>query len=321
MAIQPTLDNTWGAALIGLVASSIIYGITTLQAYLYFTLYPNDSIQFKSLAGSVWLIDTVSLVLVCNGVYGYLVRDMAKPANRLMVNRSFDVDPALMGLLALLTHGYLGLRVWKVCRRNIWFGLLLGTLSLSAFALSITASVLSFRFEFWSQRNELKWIGLAGTILVVILDGIIAIVLCVYLLMQKVEGKGTRRIINRVLIFTINTGLASSLMSIVNIVTFFALPNTLIFLGTNFIFTKVYANAILANLNARKSLRGRGYLEQGTLTLNLSALHTNDQHLLVLNEPEGAISAPINLSNLNRTEETINELENFQDANQTNCKC
>ncbi|KAF8646292.1 hypothetical protein AX16_007278, partial [Volvariella volvacea WC 439] len=76
-------------------------------------------------------------------------------------------------------------------------------------------------------------------------------------------------------------------MSTVNIVTFFAFPNTMIFLGTNFIFTKVYANALLANLNARASLRGRGYVSEATLSLNLSALLTKPSEAVVLHEHEG----------------------------------
>jgi len=81
-------------------------------------------------------------------------------------------------------------------------------------------------------------------------------------------------------------------MSIVNIVTFFAFPDTLIFLGSNFIFTKVYANALLANLNARESLRGRGHIRDGTISVNWSALRTNYNDLLVYNEPESKVTEP-----------------------------
>ncbi|RDB19339.1 hypothetical protein Hypma_013611 [Hypsizygus marmoreus] len=316
MTVPPTLDNTWGVALLGLVASSIIYGITTFQLYIYFTHYPNDTRKLKLLAWSVWIIDSVSLGLVCNAVYGYLIRDIANPLNRLVVNRTLDVDPILMGLLSFLTHSYLGHRVWKVCQRNFWFGCLLLGLILASLSIAIASSVLSFRFDLWEERTKLKWVGLAGTILVVVLDIIIATVLCVYLLLQNIEGKRTKKVVNRILIFAVNTGLVSSIMSITNIVTYFALPNTLIFLSSNFIFTKVYANALLANLNARESLRGRGYTKDGTLTLNWSALRTNYNDLLVLHEGESKLTersisieltrpAAVNMSGPNRTDETL----------------
>ncbi|KAF5387094.1 hypothetical protein D9615_002054 [Tricholomella constricta] len=109
-------------------------------------------------------------------------------------------------------------------------------------------------------------------------------------------------------------------MSTVNIVTFFAFPDTLIFLGSNFLFTKIYANALLANLNARESLRGRGYIKEGTITLNWSALRTNYNEVLVLNEPEDGTTDPsfscelsqpspiavaVAMSNRNGTQETL----------------
>ncbi|KAJ3505614.1 hypothetical protein NLJ89_g7326 [Agrocybe chaxingu] len=232
---------------------------------------------------------------------------MNNPLARLEVNRSLDIDPALMGVLAFLTHGYLGMRVWRVCNRSVVIGGLITLLSCTALGLAIgtanpTASVASFQFEFWFQKEAIK-VGSfdPGTSLVVFLDGFIATILCVYLLKQKTKGREMRRLVRRIVVFAINTGLASSILSIVNIVTFLALPNTMIFLGTNFIFTKVYANCLLANLNARKSLRGKGYLEDGTLSLNLSALRGidnasaivyNDSSTSDLSEPPMGFTTP-----------------------------
>ncbi|KAF8967243.1 hypothetical protein BDZ97DRAFT_542348 [Flammula alnicola] len=290
-SVRPTLDNTWGAALIGLIIASMLYGVTTLQIYIYFVNYPNDTRWLKSLATSAWILDTISLGLVCDAMYGYLVTDIANPFNRLNVNRSLDVDPAIMGILAFLTHTYLGIRVWKVCNRNKILGAALGLLSLTSLALALAASIVSFRFKVWTEKVSLKPLALAGTVMVVFLDTLIATILCVYLLKQGATGKEFRRVVRRVVIFAINTGLASSIMSTVNIVTFLAFPNTMVFLGSNFIFTKVYANCLLANLNVRESLRGKGHIEEGTLSLNLSALQDRTLSAIVYREPMNSHSS------------------------------
>ena len=48
----------------------------------------------------------------------------------------------------------------------------------------------------------------------------------------------------------------------------------------------VYANALLANLNARESLRGKGFVNEGTLSLNLSAFLTRPEDIIVYHEAE-----------------------------------
>jgi len=250
----------------------MLYGVTTLQLYMYFVTYPNDAQRFKILAVITWILDSASMGLVASAMYGYLVTDMGNPLARIRVNRALDLDPALMGVLAFLTHGFLGTRVWLVCKKNMFLAGILAVLSCTALSLSIASSVIAFRFELWTERHAMKSLGLAGTALVVVLDTLIATILCVYLLMQRATGKNVRRIVRGVCVLAINTGLTSSLLSILNIVTFFAFPNSMIFLATNFVFTKVYANCLLANLNARESLRGQGYLDEGTITLNLSVL-------------------------------------------------
>ena len=66
----PTVDNTWGAAFIGLLLAAMcvtschpsyvaqcslkdsLYGITFLQTYIYFSTYPEDGLGFKLMAGT-----------------------------------------------------------------------------------------------------------------------------------------------------------------------------------------------------------------------------------------------------------------------------
>ncbi|KDR69216.1 hypothetical protein GALMADRAFT_924903 [Galerina marginata CBS 339.88] len=293
---SPTLDNTWGAALIGMILASILYGITTLQLYIYFNNYPNDERRLKILAIVTWLLDTTSLVLVCNGVYTYLVTDMHQRKELLKVNRSLDLDPLIMGCIGLLTHTYLGARVWRVCNKNTFLAMVLGILTCSLFGVAVAATVMSFEFTYWSEKASMKPLALAGTVLLVLLDTLIASILCIYLVKQRATGRDLRRVVRRVIIFAINTGLASSVLSVVNLVMFFAFPETMIFLATNFIFSKVYANCLLANLNARESLRSKGYLDDDAPSLNLSALRDTVVSPIVYRGPESHIGSQPSLN-------------------------
>ncbi|KAF5323919.1 hypothetical protein D9611_008418 [Ephemerocybe angulata] len=287
MSVLPTVDNTWGAAFIGLLLAAVLYGITCLQTYIYFTTYPEDGWEYKTMAGTAFVLDTTSLALISSAIYGYLITDMYAPLNLLFVNRAFDVsklyrvEPSIMGLLAFLTHLYLGKRVWKVCNRNLWLGMLLGALLLTTLSLAFASTVVSWKHRTWiSLKTSIRPLALAGIITSVLLDTTIASVLCLFLVrhVREVEGKKTRRLVRKLLVFAINTGLASSLLSILNLAMFFAFPDTMIFLCLTLIYSKVYANALLANLNSREHLRCS--LESSpsdcdAVSLNLSAFKTD----------------------------------------------
>ncbi|KAG5637916.1 hypothetical protein H0H81_002677 [Sphagnurus paluster] len=105
----------------------------------------------------------------------------------------------------------------------------------------------------------MQWLGLAGTIMVVALDVLIATVLCVYLFLQDVESTGFVCIATP------------------------CLPKSRYLTDE---LPPVYANALLANLNARESLRGRGYTQDGTISVNWSALRTGYNEVIVFNDPK-----------------------------------
>ena len=46
------LQSTLGALLIGILLSCILFGILTLQTYLYYTKFPEDRVQLKTIVRS-----------------------------------------------------------------------------------------------------------------------------------------------------------------------------------------------------------------------------------------------------------------------------
>ncbi|KAK0470108.1 uncharacterized protein EV420DRAFT_1634533 [Desarmillaria tabescens] len=57
------------------------------------------------------------------------------------------------------------------------------------------------------------------------------------------------------ILFTVNTNLISTLLSLGSLITYLVLPNATIYGGISFIFPKSYLNSFLAILNSRDFLR------------------------------------------------------------------
>ncbi|KAF8870961.1 hypothetical protein BD779DRAFT_1578367, partial [Infundibulicybe gibba] len=83
-------DNTLGAAFIGAIGASILFGITNLQVFLYYHSYPEDWRVQKLIVCSLsplpaMLLDVVHLILTVHAVYHYVVTSFGNPLALLQV--------------------------------------------------------------------------------------------------------------------------------------------------------------------------------------------------------------------------------------------
>ncbi|OCH90514.1 hypothetical protein OBBRIDRAFT_591786 [Obba rivulosa] len=62
-------------------------------------------------------------------------------------------------------------------------------------------------------------------------------------------------IIDMLTLYTVQNGLLTGVTTIVTLILWVALSNTLVFLSLHFCIAKLYANSVLATLNARNGLR------------------------------------------------------------------
>lgn len=53
---DPTIDNTVGAVFLGLLGACALFGVTSVQAYLYFHNYPDDARLHKVSVVILWYV-------------------------------------------------------------------------------------------------------------------------------------------------------------------------------------------------------------------------------------------------------------------------
>ncbi|KAI6006492.1 hypothetical protein F5J12DRAFT_95389 [Pisolithus orientalis] len=68
------LPGGFGATLIGGLVSTMLYGITTFQSYVYYTHCSEDASTIKFLAAAIWILDTIHASFMCHMLYYYLVK-------------------------------------------------------------------------------------------------------------------------------------------------------------------------------------------------------------------------------------------------------
>jgi len=119
-----------------------------------------------------------------------------------------------------------------------------------------------FSINEFAKFNQVKYSTvLPFTISTVVPDVLVSGSLCYFLKSNKQFITGIRRteiLINILMAYAINRTLLTSAAAITETILYAVLPDSFSFMALDFCVGKLYANTLLATLNARKSLRRKG---------------------------------------------------------------
>ncbi|KAL4078087.1 hypothetical protein J3A83DRAFT_1728184 [Scleroderma citrinum] len=279
----PDLHNTFGATFIGSCTAMLMYGITTLQTYLYYMYYPNDPRDTKILVAIIWILDTLHIALMCRSIYFYLVSNFGNVvalAEGTCLGTVVLFSPNILSLSPrdpMASHGTN--RSDGACSFRIWnrFVSLLHLFLLTArIAETVVFMFMKRQFKSLSQITvranyghqtmhsrysaHFLWQYYAATpfaVTAVLSDIFVAGALCILLRGKRSPFFETNVLVNTLIIYAINRCLLTSLVAIIEVIVFAILPHSLWFLAIDFVIGKLYANSFLASLNSRGSLRDR----------------------------------------------------------------
>ncbi|KIY48680.1 hypothetical protein FISHEDRAFT_73423 [Fistulina hepatica ATCC 64428] len=103
---------------------------------------------------------------------------------------------------------------------------------------------------------ELQTMSTVTNSLAAVTDIVISIVMILLLHVSKTGFKRSTDMINRLIIFTFNTGLPTSVCAIVAVVAINALSSTFVYIFFFILMGRFYTNSLLVTLNSRAYIRG-----------------------------------------------------------------
>ncbi|KAJ3910655.1 hypothetical protein F5879DRAFT_3433 [Lentinula edodes] len=271
------MDSTYGSAFVGLIVSATLYGATILQAYLYYRNYPKDTYFLKLLVFALCIFDTIQLVLCVTAMYWYLITNYDNPPALSRLTWSMELQTDCNGVIALLVECFFARRVWLMSS-NVYLVTVIVILAVVHFVLGIVFTIDSFQLVSNTEFGNLIWVTSAGIGSAAAADVIIAGALCFYLSKSRTGFKKTDSLISTLIVYSLTTGLITSFIGIVIVVTFATMPNDYIWLAFFWIDGKCYVNSCLAALNSRESLREKASPQDGSF-LQLSRVTANGTHI------------------------------------------
>jgi len=259
--VQPfPLGPTEGAELLATFVSVALWGTTCMQTLVYFVQYPKDNIALKALVWWLWTTDTVHQVLLVKGVYTSQITDFCDYGRVSTVVPEFLWQLLLTSLVAIPSQVFFTYRIWRFTGGQwIYFALLAPVAAfelggaLTFLALGTITPTAAELVSFGPASVFTAVQAVAAAVDITIASGL------VYLLYRSREQalRGSRTVIQKLVILTINTGVWTALFAIFTFVTILAYKNTLIYAALYFPLCPIYCNTVLANLNARELLKNR----------------------------------------------------------------
>jgi len=191
-------------------------------------------------------------------LYGYVITHYMQPEFLAVATWQFDVSVIVTSLVAFIIQSYFMWRTWVLTKSYLLTGtiFILALLSL-AFGLACGAEtfILKDYMKFVVFRWGVgAWLGASAAC-----DLVVAGALCWTLWHSKTGFKPTDSLLDRLIVWTLNTGLLTSVVAVIDLICFGTM-NNLIHFAFNVTLAKLYANMFVATLNQRLRARSR----QGT---------------------------------------------------------
>ncbi|KAF7310295.1 hypothetical protein MIND_00403500 [Mycena indigotica] len=261
-------NPTLGALLVGTLAGAV----TTVQAYIYHTRFPDDHWMIKATVAFIWAAEASHVGAVSHTLYTLLVTDYGHPE-------------ALLARPPRSIIGYIFITVTVAVTVQIFFSYRIYVLSKSRIIPYITYALSFVRFvlgvSLFSVGLSVKsvtefgtkwqWLGVTMWSLSAAEDVTITATLVFLLWRQRGKvHKSTTAFLDKIIMWAIETGLMTCSLSLITVILFHRRPNDFIWIAFSTIEARMFSNSLLASLNSRhvlRELREGGSKNGGVLSL------------------------------------------------------
>ncbi|KAJ6579516.1 hypothetical protein DFH09DRAFT_1146821 [Mycena vulgaris] len=259
MAEKVNFNATIGPEEVGVIVGAWMFGMFTLQAFNYFSYFPKDSRRLKITVAVLWVLELVHVILSCVGLYDTTVTNFGDAENVLFIHKAIGLSLIISSIVGPGVQIFFADRVRILSGRMLipvvcWF--LSCVRAISLVAVCVATLVTPFIPAFKAKWN---WLVLSSIGVSTTVDVVVAISLCFLLWQRRSRSsvKTTQQTIDTLLAWTINTGLLTSAASIMMLIFFVTMAN-FAWLTMLLVIPRLFANSMLASLNARQKLRNDG---------------------------------------------------------------
>ncbi|KAK0209248.1 hypothetical protein DFS33DRAFT_1380729 [Desarmillaria ectypa] len=250
------ITSTMGAIYIGATVATAFWGVTAMQSMTYFSRFPNDWWFYRFAVGLLWIVDTLYLVFCAHALYYYLIQNFGHPEALLTIVWSFKTDIMFLGLNILLVDIVYAVRIWMLGRffhKTVPWLIAVVIAGTTAVVINEIHAIYTIKTYQDSAKVSKSIEALLATTAGV--DIIICGAMSFYLLKSRSISNfsSTTKPLLVLSRFVIVSGLATTICAVTILITFVAIPGSLVSTGIATPLPRVYLNSLLAMLNLRNA--------------------------------------------------------------------
>ncbi|KAF7337676.1 hypothetical protein MSAN_02241100 [Mycena sanguinolenta] len=257
MPVVEGITLTLGALMAGALVAVGLSAIVGFQTFLYFQIFPQDTVRYKFLVAWTWLTDTAHTISYCVMIWQYAVLNFTNPAILLEILTGFPVVVVFTLIATLNANVFYAWRIHKMSKYNWWLTGTICFLCVARTALGFFVAVELRVFKTWAAVQPIKPAIVSGMAVSVATDVVISAARYYYLRDLKQGYMAVQEMVDTVVIFTINDGLLTCALLGATIACFLGMPNNFVWIALYGTAAKLYSNSVLATLNLRNWYRHR----------------------------------------------------------------
>ncbi|KAK6984825.1 hypothetical protein R3P38DRAFT_339649 [Favolaschia claudopus] len=272
--LPPHIEKLTAPLVIGELLGTYLFGILTVQLYLYHLNFPRDAPYIKLLVYSVFTIDLAATVMCFADAYHWFASGYG---NLLALNdvwlSGFDT-PMLGAWLAAIVQCFYAYRLWTINKYTLPVVIIVVGGALAQVIAGIYGAVLvRVRLRHYlcttlsvlNKAHRAVTFAAAGprvlnaayvvNIGAAAVDVLIAITMTIILMRSRSNIHAhahTKFIVKKIINLTVETNLLSSTLAVLTVILLVGVPGTNYFTAPSIMLGKIYSNSLLLMLNNRK---------------------------------------------------------------------
>jgi len=247
-----------GVMEIGVFFSLVLFGIVVMQGYVYFHNCRSDRAGLKLLVGSLLFFELCHSVASCHAIYYFTVVLAGIPELKKAANSySLSLTPVFETIITALVQGFFAYRI-RLLSGRLHISLVCWVLCFLRFVGGIAMATEGFldipkEPDYFHLQDTYGWLITSALNVGVVLDLLITVSLCFYIrqLYTPYNLPKSEELIHRLITWTIQTGLITSLTSVAVVISFQTMKHNFVWLALYTFLAKLYSNSLLVSLNSR----------------------------------------------------------------------
>ncbi|KAG2135443.1 hypothetical protein DEU56DRAFT_392069 [Suillus clintonianus] len=265
-----------GPIQVGGLLSAALFGCLACQSYVYFARFTNDHLTLKAAVSAVMLIQLGHFVCMISTLWTMTVSTYGNPSRLRVLPLAADLAIPLSAFTAFIVQTFYAFRLWRLSE-NIFLPVLCETLSVVAQVSTLILSPRAFYMTDLTTFEDSQIVLITLSFVArATCDVVTSAAIAWSLNKKRINNFGdTMTMIDRLVYWTIETGLATSLMAVITAVLFLVLEQNFVWFGAWLMLPNVVGNSLLASFNRRLLLReAQGSSRSGDTQSRNSGLNT-----------------------------------------------